>query len=98
MTILHDHTMFVMNIGKNMFISLFPTPLDHFHFYPSPGPVPDLILAVCLTQTNVLNVDFKSYFVSFLSSHFVGTQQSYDPSSAHFRAPPPPEHPSSAPG
>ena len=79
MTILHDHTLFVMNIRQNMFISLFLTPYDHFHFHPSSGPVPDLILAVCLTQTIVLNVDFKSYFVSFLSSHFDGTQHSYDP-------------------
>ena len=28
-----------------MLISLFPTPLDHFHFHPTSGPAPDLILS-----------------------------------------------------
>ena len=35
--ILHDFTLFIIDIYQNMLISLFPTPtpFDHFHFHPN---------------------------------------------------------------
>ena len=38
-----------------LFISPFPTPLDHFHFHPTSGPAFDLILSMCFNQVIVVN-------------------------------------------
>ena len=47
---LHVFTLFVIDIHKNMLISLFPTPFGHFQFLGSAGQIPKLILTLCLLQ------------------------------------------------
>ena len=43
---LHDFTLFVIDTHQIMLISLFPTPFDHFHFHPTLGLDPALILTL----------------------------------------------------
>ena len=43
---LFDFTLFVIDIHHIMLISLFPTPFDHFHFHPTLGLDPALILTL----------------------------------------------------
>ena len=43
---LFDLTLFVIDIHLIMLISLFPTPYDHFHFHPTLGLDPALILTL----------------------------------------------------
>ena len=43
-------TLFVIDMHQIMLISLYPTPFDHFHFHPTFGLGPDLILTVCHKQ------------------------------------------------
>ena len=43
-----DFTLFVIDIHHIMLISLFPTPFDHFHFHPTLGLDPALILTLRL--------------------------------------------------
>ena len=45
---LFDFTLFVIDINHIMLISLFPTPFDHFHFHPTLGLDPALILTLRL--------------------------------------------------
>ena len=45
--IVHDFTLFVVDIHQIRLISLFPTPFDHFHFHGSAGLVPKFILTPC---------------------------------------------------
>ena len=47
LNILHDFTLFVTDIHQIMIILLFfPTPFDHFHFHPTLGQDPALILTL----------------------------------------------------
>ena len=46
MIFLFDFTLFVIDIHHIMLISLFPTPFDHFHFHPTLGLDPALILTL----------------------------------------------------
>ena len=48
MIFLFDFTLFVIDIHHIMLISLFPTPFDHFHFHPTLGLDPALILTLRL--------------------------------------------------
>ena len=48
MIFLFDFTLFVIDIQHIMLISLFPTPFDHFHFHPTLGLDPALILTLRL--------------------------------------------------
>ena len=43
---LFDFTLFVIDIHHIMLISLFPAPFDHFHFHPTLGLDPALILTL----------------------------------------------------
>ena len=51
--IVHDFTLFVVDIHQIRLISLFPTPFDHFHFHGSAGLVPKLILTPCLKRSHI---------------------------------------------
>ena len=46
MNFLHVFTLFVIDIHKNMLISLFPTLFGHFQFLGSAGQIPKLILTL----------------------------------------------------
>ena len=46
MIFLFDFTLLVIDIHHIMLISLFPAPFDHFHFHPTLGLDPALILAL----------------------------------------------------
>ena len=61
---LHVFTLFVIDIHKNMLISLFPTPFDHFQFLGSAGQIPKLILTLCLTL-----LTFFAYKVDFWNGY-----------------------------
>ena len=50
MIFLFDFTLFVIDIHHIMLISLFPTPFDHFHFHPTLGLDPALILTLRLNS------------------------------------------------
>ena len=50
MIFLFDFTLFVIDIHHIMLISLFPTPFDLFHFHPTLGLDPALILTLRLNR------------------------------------------------
>ena len=50
MIFLFDFTLFVIDIHHIVLISLFPTPFDHFHFHPTLGLDPALILTLRLKK------------------------------------------------
>ena len=53
MIFLFDFTLLVIDIHHIMLISLFPAPFDHFHFHPTLGLDPALILALRHMSLNV---------------------------------------------
>ena len=58
---LHVFTLFVIDIHKNMLISLFPTPFGHFQFLGSAGQNPKLILTLCHMCFRVWSSDIYLY-------------------------------------
>ena len=63
MIFLFDFTLFVIDIYHIMLISLFPTPFDHFHFHPTLGLDPALILSL-RRKPSISHLE--SYGASFL--------------------------------
>ena len=51
MIFLFDFTLLVIDIHHIMLISLFPAPFDHFHFHPTLGLDPALILSLRLMKS-----------------------------------------------
>ena len=62
MIFLFDFTLFVIDIHHIMLISLFPTPFDHFHFHPTFGLDPALILTLRLMLVSLFPTPYLTTF------------------------------------
>ena len=74
MIFLFDFTLFVIDIHHIMLISLFPAPFDHFHFHPTLGLDPALILTLRLIQSDRASIDQVTrgvLYAKFLSIRYV---------------------------
>ena len=60
MIFLFDFTLLVIDIHHIMLISLFPAPFDHFHFHPTLGLDPALILALRLKYISFIVISALS--------------------------------------
>ena len=70
MIFLFDFTLLVIDIHHIMLISLFPAPFDHFHFHPTLGLDPALILALRLKA-------MVNFFLIFLNCQRLNMAEQY---------------------
>ena len=68
---MHDFTLFVIDIYIRLCSFHFLTPFDHFHFHPTSGLGPDLILTVypnAIYDQQLSEFDFLSVFLQSVPS------------------------------
>ena len=70
MIFLFDFTLFVIDIHHIILISLFSAPFDHFHFHPTLGLDPALILALRHKSFDVTRPFPRLVMIGGTSAHF----------------------------